>query len=286
MEVTILSGMSGSGKSTAMRTFEDLGYMCVDNLPPSMLKQFLQQTIESGELKQVVIEMGVKYYTVEAIVEAIREVEEIDELTVTKVFLESNEEALVSRYKESRRVHPFFAENQTLQDAIRYEQSILQAIKKLDKTITIDTSNLSSKELQNYLKEMFGGVEGRNFIVNFMSFGFKHGMPQDADFVLDVRFLQNPFYIEELKAKTGLDDEVYDFVFSHEESENVYKHLKVLLDEVIAGYKKEGRQHTVIAIGCTGGQHRSVSFARRLTNEYSETYRTRLFNRDINKNKH
>lgn len=286
MEVTILSGMSGSGKSTAMRTFEDLGYMCVDNLPPSMLKQFVQQTIESGELKQVVIEMGVKYYTVEAIVEAIREVEEIDEITVTKVFLESNEESLVSRYKESRRVHPFFAENQTLQDAIRYEQSILQAIKKLDKMITIDTSNLSSKELQSYLKEMFGDVEGRNFIVNFMSFGFKYGMPQDADFVLDVRFLQNPFYIDELKAKTGLDNEVYDFVFSHEESEKVYQHLKTLLNEIIAGYKKEGRQHTVIAIGCTGGQHRSVSFARRLTNEYSKTYRTRLFNRDINKNRH
>lgn len=286
MELTILVGMSGSGKSTAMRTFEDLGYMCVDNLPPSMLLQFVNQVVENGEATRVVVELNVKYYTIEAIVEAIEQVSGVEGIDLKKVFLESSEEALVSRYKEARRVHPFSSANQTLQDAIRCEQDVLKAIKKMPNVITVDTTNFNTKDLQNYLTDLFGNEKGQNMIVNFMSFGFKYGMPQDADFVIDVRFLKNPFYIPELKAQNGLDDAVYNYVFSHEDSQILYTKLKDLLDEMLKGFKQEGRHHVVIAIGCTGGQHRSVSFARKLANAYENTYQTRQFNRDIYKNKH
>lgn len=286
MEFTILIGMSGSGKSTAMRTFEDLGYMCVDNLPPSMLLQFVDQIVKNEEMTKVAVELNAKYYAVEAIVEAIDALQQRDEIKLQLLFLEASEEALVSRYKEARRVHPLLSVNETLQDAIRYERSILQVIKTISNPVVIDTTNLSAKELNKYITELFGNETGRNFIVNFMSFGFKHGMPQDADFVIDVRYLKNPFYIAELKAKTGMDDEVYNYVFSHEESHTLYIKLKALLDEILNGFMQEGRRHAVIAIGCTGGQHRSVSFARKLASEYETVYQTRLFNRDMYKNKH
>lgn len=286
MNFVILIGMSGSGKSTAMRALEDLGYMCIDNFPPSMLKQFVHQIAENQDASKIAIELNAKYYTVESITEAIEEIDMIETVQVEKVFLESSEEVLVSRYKEARRTHPFASTTQTLQEAIHYERSILKTIKQLPEIVTIDTTNLTAKELKVYITDFFGDAGGRNFIVNFMSFGFKYGMPQDADFVIDVRYLKNPFYIAELKVKNGLDDDVYAYVFSHEESQTLYQKLKVLLDEVLHGFEIEGRNHAVIAIGCTGGQHRSVSFARRLTHEYQEEYKTILFNRDIYKNKH
>lgn len=286
MEITIMIGMSGSGKSSAMRTLEDLGYMCVDNLPPSMLKQFVNQVIESNEFKQVAVELNTKYYTVGAIVEVIEELKQLSNMQLNLIFLEASDESLVSRYKETRRVHPLLSANQTLQEAIRYERDILHKIKQIPGMIVIDTSNFTSKELSNYITKMLGDDEGKNIIVNFMSFGFKYGMPQDADFVIDVRYLPNPFYIDTLKAKSGLDDEVYTYVFDQEKSQALYKKLKALLDDVLEGFVSEGRRHAIIAIGCTGGQHRSVSFARRLTKEYESQYHTILFNRDILKNKH
>lgn len=279
-------GMSGSGKSIAMRTLEDIGYMCVDNLPPSMLVQFINQVVENKSLRKVAVELNAKYYTVGAIVSAIEEVQQIENIKVNLIFLEASEEALVSRYKETRRVHPLLSENQTLQETIRSEQTVLKKIKQVPGMIVIDTSNFTAKELSAYILQLFGDENGKNIIVNFMSFGFKYGMPQDADFVIDVRYLPNPFYISDLKAKTGLDDEVYHYVFDQAASQKLYTKLKSLLDDVLQGFVLEGRRHAVIAIGCTGGQHRSVSFARRLTEAYANDYQTLLFNRDILKNKH
>lgn len=286
MQLMILVGMSGSGKSTVMRTLEDLGYMCVDNLPPSMLSQFVGQISHNKEMTKVAVELNAKYYAVEVIVEAIEVLQQSADIEMKLVFLEASEDALVSRYKEARRGHPLLSTSETLQDAIRYERSILQSIKTLSNAIVIDTTNFTAKTLNTYVVDLFGHEQGKNFVVNFMAFGFKYGMPQDADFVIDVRYLPNPFYIPELKAKNGLDDEVYEYVFDQEESHVLYQKLKILLDEVLAGFEKEGRRHAVIAIGCTGGQHRSVSFARKLTDAYAEEYQTRLFNRDIYKNKH
>lgn len=286
MELIILLGMAGSGKSTVIHAFEDLGYMCVDNLPPSMLYHFVEQVVENREVKRVAVEMNVKYYAVEAIAEAISDIERIENVVIQQVFLEASEEALVSRYKETRRVHPLRSSQQTLQDAIGYERAKLKPLKDLKNTIVIDTSKLSGKQLHTYITDMFGDEQGRNLAVNFVSFGFKYGMPQDADFVIDVRFLKNPFYIDELKPQNGMDDAVYNYVFSFEESQVVYAKLKTLLDDMLSGFSREGRHHAVIAIGCTGGQHRSVSFARRLTAEYEKEYQTRLFNRDMYKNKH
>lgn len=286
MELMILVGMSGSGKSTVMRALEDLSYMCVDNLPPSMLLQFVNQISHNEEMKKVAVELNAKYYAVEVIVEAIEALQQAENIQMKLVFLDASEEALVSRYKEARRVHPLLSTNETLQDAIRYERSILQFIKTLPDTIVIDTTNFSAKELNTYIVNLFGHDQGKNFVVNFMSFGFKYGMPQDADFVIDVRYLPNPFYIPELKVKTGLDNAVYDYVFEQAESQVLYQKLTSLLSELLSGFEKEGRRHAVIAIGCTGGQHRSVSFARKLHTEFEELYQTRLFNRDIYKNKH
>lgn len=286
LKIIIIMGMSGAGKTTTIQSFEEMNYMCVENLPPYLLTELTQKISENNQISKVVIELNAKYYSIEEILSNIDLLMENDQFEVCKLFLDATDEVLVSRYKEARRRHPYETNTHTLSDAIARERSVLKEYRNWKRVQLIDTSEMSSKALTQKLKTQFQSHEESRFVVNFMSFGFKHGTPVDADYVIDVRYLPNPFYIEELKKLTGMDNAVFDYVFSFEESQTLYTKLQNLLTTVLIGIEKEGRNQIVIAIGCTGGQHRSVSFARKFTEEFAAQYNTYLFNRDIDKNKH
>lgn len=281
-EVVIITGMSGAGKTVAVQSFEDLGYYCIDNLPPALLATFIKLMRESGQhIQKVAVVMdlrGGEFF--EALIDAIDQMEHQKGITPHILFLDANNESLVRRYKESRRSHPL-AKNSLPLEGIAREREILADVKMRAHTV-INTSLLKPRELREKLVSDFSGQKASMFTINVMSFGFKHGMPIDADLVFDVRFLPNPYYIDELRPKTGLQHEVSSYVLAQPEAQELAEKLTDLFAFMVPQYKKEGKSQLVIAFGCTGGQHRSVTFAEYFGEHLAQLEPTHITHRDIN----
>ena len=263
LELVIVTGMSGAGKTVAVQSFEDLGYYCIDNMPPSLLPRFWELMKESGKITKIALVIDLRtrefFNELETLVASMANNQTI---TSRILYLEADEDALVSRYKETRRSHPL-AKNGRLLEGIRKEKEILSEIRSRSQII-INTSDLTPRQLRQEIMDTFMTEEYTPFHVEVLSFGFKHGTPIDADIVMDVRFLPNPYYVEALRPQTGLDQAVYDYVMKQPETQTFYSKFIDLVEYCLPGYKKEGKASVTIAIGCTGGQHRSVAIAERL----------------------
>lgn len=281
-QLLIVTGMSGAGKTVAIKSLEDMGYLVVDNLPPELLGSFWELINNSDDFTKaaVVIDLRVKSFYKD-LVDEINSLEDSQNVQSTIVFLDASDDALVSRYKETRRLPPL-ANKGRLLDGIQQERAILGRVKNVA-NIIIDTSNLSTKELKKKLVDKFSENHTTQFSIEVMSFGFKYGIPIDADIVMDVRFLPNPFYIPQLKPFTGLDRKVFDYVMSKKETQVFYSKFLDMLEVAIPGYIKEGKEKLTIAIGCTGGQHRSVSIARQLAVDLSKKYPVDISHREISR---
>ncbi len=263
-ELVIVTGMSGAGRTEAMHAFEDLGYFCVDNLPACMIGQLLQlddmpgQTASRKSLAVVCDARNRDHFP--AFTGVLEELKEAG-AAYRLVFLDAQDAKLVARYKSSRRRHPLCDEGMSISDGIHREREILDAVRPYA-TDVIDTTDMLPLELRHALRARFTEDEAREALsVTVYSFGFKHAAPLDADLVMDVRFLPNPYYVPELKPLTGLDEAVRSYVLYRRETEDFLKRWYALLDCVMPGYVAEGKQQLSIAIGCTGGQHRSVAIA-------------------------
>ena len=284
-ELVIVTGMSGAGKTVAMQSFEDLGYFCVDNMPPELLPKFWELIKETGKIHKValVIDLRARNFYDE-INEVLSELKHNLGIDIRILFLDASNEELVARYKETRRSHPLSRDSRPL-DGIRRERELLSGI-KTQAQLVVDTSKLSPRQLREEIFHSFQTDEGQYpFHIDVMSFGFKYGLPIDADIVMDVRFLPNPYYVPELRDKTGLDQEVYDYVMNSDKTTEFVNHFEALLQTVIPGYIKEGKTNVVIAIGCTGGQHRSVALARRTDEFLKKDYHVTIAHRDVNRRK-
>ena len=283
MRFVIVTGMSGSGKSTALKMLEDAGFYCVDNLPISVVEKFVELiSTPNSEISKVALGLDVR--TDQSFEDATRILAQLKEkgCTFEILFMDTDENVLIKRYKETRRIHPLALEGR-VEDGVRREREVLKNIRQ-SADYVIDTTNLLTRELKEELDRIFvENGEYNSLMITVMSFGFKYGIPADADLVFDVRFLPNPFYIEELKHKTGNDKEIQDFVMGHEESEEFMVKLTDMIHFLIPNYVKEGKYRLVIAIGCTGGKHRSVTLANELYKRMKDkgNYGMKLYHRDI-----
>lgn len=287
MRFVIVTGMSGAGRSSAMRILEDDGYFCVDNLPVSLVPTFMQLTEGSSEqIEKVALGLDIRVGE-EALRDTARVLGDLKEsgYQIEILFFEASTPVLVKRYKETRRLHPL-AKGGRVDSGIETERGLLAELKSSADYI-IDTSTLLIRDLKQELERIFLNEEGYcNFYLTFVSFGFKYGIPTDADLVFDVRFLPNPFYIEELKPLTGNDAEVYDYVMGFPNANVFLDKLKQMLDFLIPNYIIEGKNQLVIAIGCTGGKHRSVTLTNALYKQYEKSeYGCKREHRDIEKDR-
>lgn len=287
MRFVIITGMSGSGKSNAIKNFEDIGYYCIDNMPPKLFTKFAQLCTQlEGGITKVAFAVDTRSGKMfRELCNCIDEFEkEIGKLEI--LFLDCDSQILVKRYKESRRQHPL-SDAGTILDGIEKERILLDDVRRRANYI-VDTSNMKLPQLREYINTVFAAdIDTKKRItVNVLSFGFKYGIPMDADLVMDVRFLPNPFYIPELKEKTGLDSEVSDYVMSFEVAQQFADKLRDMFDFLMPQYVAEGKSNIVIAIGCTGGKHRSVTLANELTRHLTDRgYNTFVNHRDINKDR-
>lgn len=284
MRFVVVTGMSGGGKRTALKMLEDAGYYCVDNLPVSLVHKFAELiTMPGSEITKVALGLDVR--ADQSFEDATKILQELKkkEYNVEILFMEAGDDVLIKRYKESRRVHPLAVEGR-IEDGVRQERRVLETIRR-QADYVIDTTSLLTRELKEELDRIFVNNEEYNsLMVTVMSFGFKNGIPADADLVFDVRFLPNPFYLDELKHKTGNDREVQDYVMSFEESHIFMDKLSDMIRFLIPNYIKEGKYRLVIAIGCTGGKHRSVTLANQLYERLKDqgSYGVTLHHRDVN----
>lgn len=284
-ELVIVSGMSGAGRTEAMHVFEDLGYFCIDNLPPDLIDDLLDMpdfSKSAGEDRKLAIVCDARGRGFFSSMSAVLKSLEQRGIVYQVLFLDASDDKLISRYKSSRRMHPLCADGATISAGIERERSLLRDLKNRADFV-VDTTSLLPAELRAKLKDHFGGGAVRTGLsVSVYSFGFKHGAPLDADVVIDVRFLPNPFYDPEMRTMTGLDEKVRDYVLYNSDTEKFLKYWKALLDCVMPGYVAEGKQQLAIAVGCTGGQHRSVVLAE-VTGDYlrASGYRVSVAHRDL-----
>lgn len=283
MEVLIITGMSGAGKTVAVHSVEGLGYFVIDNMIPSLVPKFIDVVEESKQYNKAAMVMDSRalgFY--DQIAGTIANLRQRKDLNVNVIFLDASDEKLVSRYKETRRNHPLAPQGTILQ-GIKKERELMNDLKSRA-DIVIDTTTLTPRNLKLRIADYFGEGEGSNFYIEVMSFGFKYGLPLDADIVMDVRFLPNPFYVSELKHLTGNDAAVQEYVMKSATAQNFYHHFRSLLKVTIPGYIKEGKSSLTIAIGCTGGQHRSVTIANRLAADLKKNdYTVNVHHRDVDK---
>ncbi|WP_426450604.1 RNase adapter RapZ [Paenibacillus sp. S-38] len=281
-KLVIITGMSGAGKTIAVQSLEDLGFFCVDNLPPVLIPKFAELIEQSkgriGKVALVIDLRGREFFT--SLSESLRYLNENYTLTYEILFLDATDSVLVQRYKESRRKHPLAPTGAPL-EGIQAERKLLEELKGLA-TQVIDTTSLKPAALKEKIASRFTNVEGSSISVNVISFGFKYGVPIDADLIFDVRFLPNPHYIDHLRPNTGQDPEVYEYVMKWNETQEFLAKLLDMLQFLVPQYKKEGKSQVVVGIGCTGGKHRSVAIAEYLGKMMgsSETEIVRVSHRD------
>lgn len=280
-ELIVITGMSGAGKTVAIQSFEDLGFFTIDNLPPALLLTFIKLMRDSGKsMKRVAAVMDLRggdFF--DSLVDAIDNLSKEPKVSVTILFLDADNQTLVSRYKETRRSHPLSPGGLVL-GGIKKERDMLIDLQGRAKYI-YNTSQMSPRELKERIISDFSTNTSNVFTVNVISFGFKHGIPIDADLVFDVRFLPNPYYIEELKPLSGLDEPVSSYVLQWNETQMLIEKLTDLLQFMIPRYKNEGKAQLVIAFGCTGGQHRSVTLAEYYGKLFADNNKTIITHRDV-----
>jgi len=286
MKFLIVTGMSGSGKSGAVNVLEDIGYYCIDNIPPQLIPKFAEICINNGQMQKVAIVTDIRggelFFELDEGLNYLKS----NNLDTSILFLDSSDEVLIKRYKETRRRHPLDEQSHgSLQKAINTEREVLASVRE-HADYYIDTTDLSMSQLKETVYSLFLDNPNESMVVKVMSFGFKYGISREADLVFDVRCLPNPFYIPELKQHTGLESCVRDYVLSFEQSKELEKKLKDMLDFLIPLYIHEGKSQLVIAFGCTGGKHRSVTFAETIYKHLvDKNMRCRISHRDINKDK-
>lgn len=287
MQFSIITGMSGAGKSTVLKNLEDLGYFCVDNLPPALIGKFADICFSPDTgIDNVAIGIDVRggdFFNV-----LFEEVDKLkaDNYEIKLVFMEASDDVLIKRFKETRRRHPLVKEGR-IEDGILQERALLEEAKRRADYI-IDSSSLLTRDLKTEIYKIF--VEEKkydNLIVTILSFGFKYGIPSDSDLVFDVRFIPNPFYLTELRTKTGNDKEVQDYVMKWDVSKEFRTKLLDMVQFLLPKYVQEGKNQLVISIGCTGGKHRSVTLANELFKGLNdENYSVNIFHRDVEKDAH
>ncbi|MBD5516781.1 MAG: RNase adapter RapZ [Lachnospiraceae bacterium] len=283
MRFVVVTGMSGAGKRTAMKMLEDVGFYCVDNLPVPLIEKFVELVATpNGEISKVALGLDVRadqpFGEAQSVLNKMRKNGYLFEI----LFMDAGDSVLLKRYKETRRMHPLSPDGR-VEEGINKEREILRETKQKADYV-IDTSNLLTRELKEEIDHIFvRNEEYSSLMISILSFGFKNGIPADADLVFDVRFLPNPFYIDELKHKTGNDTEVQDYVMSFPEASVFLEKLMGMLDFLIPNYIKEGKHQLVIGIGCTGGKHRSVTLANELYAGMKDhgNYGIKLYHRDI-----
>ena len=285
-EVVVITGMSGAGKTVAVHAFEDQNYFVIDNILPSLASQFIKVIKASGEFTKMAMVMDARaksFYT--QILPCLAKLRALPDLNVKVLFLDADDVKLVSRYKETRRAHPLAEHDGVLAGIQRERQLMAELVSEAD--VKIDTTALTPRKLSLRIAEYFGDGSGQMpFYVQVESFGFKYGLPLDADIVMDVRFLPNPYYLPELKHLTGNDQPVQDYVMQFDQAQQFFQHLLALIKGALPGYVQEGKSSLTIAIGCTGGQHRSVTIANRLYHALQAAgYNTYLDHRDVAKAK-
>ncbi len=284
-DLVLLTGVSGAGKSTAMGFMEDIGYYCIDNMPAELVSTFISLIEKSDSYNKIAIVTDVRSRGVyNEFRKNVQKLMDSNDYTVRTIYLDIKNHVALRRYKLTRRKHQYAEKiNGSIEDALNYEKEILAPVREKAGYV-IDTSDLTANQLRERLAQILLGDDKEVMNLHVMSFGFKHGIPNDADFVLDVRCLPNPYWIESMRNKTGLDQEVKDYVFSFEEAHEIFERLKSLLDYLNPLYIREGKSQIVIAIGCTGGNHRSVVFAEALKDYFSRKWDNVTVNhRDINR---
>ncbi|WP_407653465.1 RNase adapter RapZ [Brevibacillus ruminantium] len=276
--------MSGAGKTVAVQSLEDLGFFCVDNLPPVLIPKFAELLKQSGgniERVALVVDLrGREFF--ESLSEAIDSLNQTDGISFHILYLDANDQTLVSRYKETRRRHPLSPNGSPL-EGIHAERRLLQEMKGRAHQI-IDTSQMKPAQLREKIISQYT-LQGSSLTINILSFGFKYGTPIDADLMFDVRFLPNPHYVEELRPKTGCDPEVAEYVMNQKETKEFVEKLIDFLAYTLPHYQREGKSQLVIGIGCTGGKHRSVAITEHLGEVFAKDFSIRVSHRDMEKSK-
>ncbi|MCI6007984.1 RNase adapter RapZ [Oscillospiraceae bacterium LCP25S3_E10] len=286
MDFIIVLGLSGAGKSSALHTLEDINYYCVDNIPPALISTFYDLSKHSSDkkLKKIAVVTNVRdsadYKELSRSLERLR----LDGARYRMLFLDSKDDVLITRYKQTRRKHPLLdACNGSTTEAVSLERELLRYIRQRSDYV-IDSTFLNAAQLRERVQKLFLDSEEKGITIACMSFGFKYGILTEADLVFDVRCLPNPYYIDELRPKTGLDEPVRNYVMNSEESKELYKRIIDYVDYALPLYEKEGKSQITIGMGCTGGHHRSVTFAIMLYHHLEEKgYRTIIHHRDIRK---
>ena len=286
MRCVIVTGMSGAGKSTALKMLEDVGYFCVDNLPIQLMPKFAEMLmLPDAEISRAAL--GVDIRSVQSLAEMAKVLNELDHagMKYEILFLESADHVLIKRYKETRRFHPLSGNDGRVDEGILKERERIKFLKKRADYL-IDPSHMLTRELKRELNKIFvENKEYKNLYISVLSFGFKYGIPPDSDLVFDVRFLPNPYYIEELRPHSGNDKQVRDYVMDNKKAEIFLEKMTDLVEFLIPNYVQEGKTQLVVGIGCTGGKHRSVTLANELFEILSknENYGIRIEHRDIGK---
>lgn len=284
-ELVIVTGVSGAGKSTAIGFMEDVGYYCVDNMPPLLLNTFLDLIESKSERNKIAIVIDIRSTeNFDSLVDALNQKDRFN-YDIKVLYLDIKTHIALKRYKLTRRKHPFADRfDGDISQALAYEREILSSVRLISDYI-VDTSDMSGNQLRDRLTQILLGTDREIMNIHVVSFGFKHGIPAEADFVIDVRCLPNPYWVENLRTKTGLDAEVKNYVFSFQESNQLLEKLIDMLDFLNPLYIKEGKSQIVIAIGCTGGNHRSVAIAESLKNHFCSRWDNVSVNhRDISRN--
>lgn len=279
-QLVLITGLSGSGKGSVLKTFEDLGFYCVDNLPVDLIPEFAK--MERGRrIERAAVVVDIRGGEALSQLPALYQNLSRDHLKPSLVFLEASDSALIRRFEETRRPHPL-GRDLPVREGIRLERLLLKPMRQLADAV-IDTSRMNVHELRDSIEARFGGVKGRKTILlSVVSFGYRFGVPQDADLVFDVRFLPNPNYVPRLKSKTGRDQAVRRFMDRFPQTQEFVRRLINLFLYLLPHYIREGKSYLTIAIGCTGGRHRSVALAEQISEELArEGYRTKLAHRDI-----
>ncbi len=277
-EFVMITGLSGAGKTTAMAVFENMQYQCIDNYPIELLENFIQLNKVSSKYSRVDLAVSLADALSAASI-----IQNHDWIDFSVIFLDSNDDVLLKRYKETRRSHPMLIKEQaaSLLEAIELEREMSEPVKQISNKI-IDTSMVKPGKFQEIIESYYASSNQDPFRISFVSFGYKHGIPKDLDLMFDVRFLPNPYYVDELRNGTGNDYDVYSYVIDKPETQEFIDMMIPVLTYMFKKFEEEGRMHLVVGLGCTGGQHRSVSLTNYFADYFSKFYQVRRLHRDAN----